>query len=178
MGAGSSVKLRPARTDEAVRLSELALRSKGYWGYSQEFLDACREELGYSSQDIRDGTFIAAEIDGEIIGFYALELRSPIQIELEALFVEPAFIGRGYGRGLMDHAKATAARMGAETMVIQGDPNAEAFYRAAGARCVGSKESASIPGRMLPLLEIELRKQREHGETRSPLPASGRGPGG
>jgi len=172
------VTLRAANAAEAVRLSALALRSKGHWGYSQQFLDACREELSYSPDDIRKMTFVVAEVDGDIIGFYALGCLSSTRVELEALFVEPALIGRGHGRDLMDHAKTTAARMGAQTMVIQGDPNAEGFYRAAGARHVGNKESASIPGRMLPLLEIDLRKNREQGEAGFPLPASGRGPGG
>ena len=30
---------------DAAALSELALRSKGYWGYDATFLEACRDEL-------------------------------------------------------------------------------------------------------------------------------------
>jgi hypothetical protein len=40
--------------------------------------------------------------------------------------------------------------------VIQGDPNAMGFHRACGPRSVGSKPSASIAGRRLPLLELRL----------------------
>jgi len=41
-------------------------------------------------------------------------------------------------------------------MIIQGDPNAEGFYRAMGAERIGEQESHSIPGRMLPLFSLSL----------------------
>jgi hypothetical protein len=42
--------IRPARVDEAHLLSDLALRSKAYWGYSPELIEQCREELSYSEE--------------------------------------------------------------------------------------------------------------------------------
>jgi len=33
-------------------LSNLAFRSKAHWGYSDEFMAACRDELTYSSEKI------------------------------------------------------------------------------------------------------------------------------
>jgi hypothetical protein len=44
--------------------------------------------------------------------------------------------------------------LGARTLVIQGDPNAAAFYAAAGALLVGERPSASSAGRALPLYEL------------------------
>jgi len=43
-----------------------------------------------------------------------------------------------------------------KSMSIQGDPNAESFYFAAGAIKKGNRESASIPWRYLPLFIIPL----------------------
>ncbi|WP_245700178.1 hypothetical protein [Geodermatophilus siccatus] len=40
-----TVTPRPAVPNEADALSRLALRSKGHWGYDEEFLAACRVEL-------------------------------------------------------------------------------------------------------------------------------------
>jgi hypothetical protein len=37
-----SFSIRSANPDEADFLTELALRSKAVWGYSQDFLDSCR----------------------------------------------------------------------------------------------------------------------------------------
>jgi GNAT superfamily N-acetyltransferase len=151
-------RIRPARAREAAMLSELAMRSKAHWGYSPAFMDACRAELTYSAAEIEDTcrTFAVAEHSGEPIGFYALGKISMAEVELEALFVEPDHIGTGAGRALMRHAMAEAARRGAGILVIQGDPNAAAFYEAIGAVRVGARESASIPGRMLPLYSVRL----------------------
>ena len=52
-----------------------------------------------------------------------------------------------------------AAGLGGSTLTIQGDPNAEKFYLAAGARHSGTRESASIPGRFLPTFSISLVKE-------------------
>lgn len=78
------------------------------------------------------------------------------EIELDSLFVEPEHIGKGFGRLLIEHAKSTAAKMGATRLIIQGDPNAERFYLAAGAFVTGTRESGSIPGRYLPTFAIDL----------------------
>ena len=94
--------------------------------------------------------------DGRIAGFYALELLGPDDVELEALFVEPEMIGRGFGRTLIEHAKARASTLGIRQMVIQGEPNAQAFYEAAGGVCDGRRESSSISGRFLRIFRIDL----------------------
>jgi GNAT superfamily N-acetyltransferase len=150
--------IRPARPDEAALLSDLALRSKAHWGYSKEFMDACRAELTYTAAAFTaaDLRFFVAERDRGIVGFYTLRRHSAVEIELDALFVEPAQIGTGCGRTLMDHAKRTALQLGARRMHIQSDPNAERFYLAAGGVRTGASESASVPGRMLPMFEIDL----------------------
>ena len=77
------------------------------------------------------------------------------------MFVEPAFIGRGFGRLLMEHAKSIAAEMGAKQLIIQSDPYAARFYAAAGGVVTGTRESASIPGRHLPTLAIDLAERHQ-----------------
>ena len=150
--------IRRAHPDEALSLSALALRSKAYWGYSTEFIAACREELSYTAEQIRGNEFrfFVAEHGGALTGFYALRSLAAAAMELEALFVDPSYIGKGFGRALIDHAKCTAAELGAVTLIVQGDPHAERFYRAAGGKRTGQQESASIPGRYLPTFAIAL----------------------
>ena len=150
--------IREAQADDAASLSELALRSKGFWGYSREFLDACRAELTVDPQRIGSPGFqcFVAHAGDTLLGYYALETVSDGVYELEALFVEPRHIGRGVGRSLMRHALAVLRSLSAVRLIIQGDPNAHDFYVAMGARHTGSRESGSIPGRALPLYEIEV----------------------
>ena len=151
--------IRGAYPHEADSLSRLAVRSKGHWGYSQEFLDACRSELTVDAS--RFGTdgyecFVAHDGDS-ILGFYALARVSAETYELEALFVDPEHIGRGIGRALIQHAIGYLYDNCVERMIIQGDPNATEFYTAAGAQQIGTRASGSIPGRELPLFELPIR---------------------
>ena len=153
-----SHSIREARPDEAGALSELALRSKAHWGYSREFLDSCRSELSVDPDRIGSPDyqcFVAVD-ESVVLGFYIVTKASEDTYELEALFVEPHRIGTGVGRSLLQRAVRSLSRQGAARLVIQGDPHANEFYIAAGARKIGSKESGSIPGRYLPLFEIDI----------------------
>lgn len=148
--------IRRAKLDECEQLSELAFRSKAYWGYSEEFMAACRAELTYTIDDIRRDRFYVL-IDGDtLIGFYGLVKESDTVYELEALFIESNFIGRGYGRLLIDHAKQVVKELGGVVLIIQGDPNAADFYTKAGGQHIGKRESESLAGRYLPLFSIKL----------------------
>lgn len=153
-----AIRIRPAAARESERLTGLAIRSKAHWGYSPEFMRACRAELSVSPEAITHPRFeyLVAESGGGIVGFCALARLSVEEYELEALFVEPPHIGRGVGRALIEAAKARARACGARSIRIQGDPNATRFYRAAGGIRVGERESDSIPGRWLPEYRIDL----------------------
>ena len=153
-----ALRLRDARPDEAALLSELARRSKAYWGYDDAFMLACRDELTWTHDEIaaRPAAFVVAEANATVVGFYALAIAAGSDFELDALFVEPAWIGRGAGRALIEHARRRAAALGARRLAIQGDPHAERFYLAAGAVPAGYRESGSIPGRELPLFVLDL----------------------
>ena len=50
MSRSSAGVIRAARSDEAGLLSEIAFRSKAYWGYSEEFMVSCREELTVTAE--------------------------------------------------------------------------------------------------------------------------------
>lgn len=153
------MNIRAAEPDEAELLSELARRSKAHWGYSEAFMESCREELTYTPEQLAAGGFWVLEDDGEVRGFYALSKISPDAMELGAMFVEPEYIGRGYGRALMNHALEEFAATKLFRLVIQADPNAAPFYEHAGARQIGERASDSIEGRSLPLYEINADRQ-------------------
>jgi GNAT superfamily N-acetyltransferase len=155
-----TLHLRPGRKEEARLLSDLALRSKGHWGYDQAFPDACRAELTLTPEDILAHRVTVAERDGRVVGFYALAGTPPMGT-LEDLFVEPDHIGTGVGRALWNHAMVTAGTLGFERITLEADPGAEPFYLAMGARRCGSIPSGSIPGRLLPVLEIAIAEVSE-----------------
>jgi GNAT superfamily N-acetyltransferase len=148
--------IRKAAQHEVDTLSALAFRSKAHWGYTAEFMEACRAELTYSRGDLKTRDVYVLESGSQIVGFYVLKQHSGNRVELEALFVEPSWIGQGVGRRLIEHAKAQARRLGATVMLIESDPNAAAFYVKAGGKQIGQQASGSIAGRVLPVFEITL----------------------
>lgn len=158
MHGSSRSRIRRAARHQAGAISMLAMRSKAYWGYSAEFMEACRAELTWSSDALEApgvGVFVA-EVGSELAGFYAIEQVFEFEFELAALFVEPDRIGSGIGRALLEHAKFRVTKQGGRVLLIQGDPHAERFYRAAGGELIGQTPSESVPGRSLPLFRISL----------------------
>jgi GNAT superfamily N-acetyltransferase len=147
--------LRPARPDEAALLSDLAVRSKGHWGYDADFLAGCRAVLAIEPGEVIARRTTVAEVDGVVAGHYLID-GDPPGAELGQLFVDPPFIGRGIGRRLWEHAVATAADVGIRTLEIAADPFAEAFYLAMGARRDGTVASEVTPGRELPRLTFAV----------------------
>jgi GNAT superfamily N-acetyltransferase len=151
--------IRFATPNEASVLSELALRSKGYWGYDTAFLGSCRQELSYNVNQLSSPAycFKVAELNRcKLAGFFALNLLGSDHPELDALFIDPDFIGLGWGKYLLNTAIEVAKTHNAKSITLQADPFAEDFYLVNGAVKVGEIESLSISGRFLPLLEICL----------------------
>ena len=155
-GVRHTLRVRPARVEEAAALSKLALRSKAHWGYDAVFIDACRDDLTLSGDDIRRGLVFVLEDDGHMVGFYAL-WGADDEALLTDLFVEPGRIGHGYGRRLWDHGIETARRLGYPVVTLHSDPYAEGFYLAMGAERIGLVPSTVFPDRLLPIMRFDLR---------------------
>jgi len=147
--------IRRAREDEATALSDLAMRSKAMWGYPPDFVEACREALTVTRQEIRDAPVYVHDGDAGVDGFYGLA-GVPPRATLEYLFVEPTATRRGVGTKLLRHAVAVACRLGFREIEVESDPNAEAFYQRGGGVRIGEVESDVEAGRRLPVLLIDL----------------------
>jgi N-acetylglutamate synthase-like GNAT family acetyltransferase len=147
--------IRRAKASEADLLTELALRSKAHWGYGPEFLRACRDDLTVEADFLAANPVYVVEEEGSVVGYYSLERQTDEDVELVHLFVEPAAIGKGFGKLLWRHAAETARQLGFREVVLSSDPYAEDFYRAMGARRVGEIASPVSPSRKLPLLRFD-----------------------
>lgn len=150
--------IREARPDEAALLSALAMRSKGHWGYDADFLEACRADLTLTPQEISESASFVCEGAAGVLGFSRVVLMDERTAELDALFVDPSAIGTGAGKLLWERSLTAARELGAQDLVLQSDPHAEAFYRSRGARRIGEVASALVPGRNLPLMHVDLRR--------------------
>jgi len=155
--------MRAAHPSEAALLSDLVLRAKAHWGYDGEFLDACRDELTVHPDRIERDSVTVVERDGVVCGVAALVVDGDDEdggasnhAELDLFYIDPEFIGRGFGRRLWNHMVALAHRRGCQRLFIHSDPHAEGFYRSMGASRIGDVPSGSIEGRSLPLMCIDL----------------------
>jgi GNAT superfamily N-acetyltransferase len=154
------IQLRDARQNELSGLSELCLRSKAVWGYGDAFMIACRTELTLRPDELQSTHIQVAERYSTVVGLAQVKVTGT-DAELLKLFVEPALLGSGVGRLLFEWATARARDLGAVRMMIEADPGAAAFYERLGARHAGLAPSQSIPGRMLPRMQLELEKVAE-----------------
>lgn len=150
-----AIVFRAARGDEADLLTEVALRSKGYWGYDEELLDAWRAELTFRPEDVVTRRIVVADSSSGIVGFYSIDGQPP-RGELGNLWIIPERIGTGLGRRLWHHAVASATEARYTSLLIEADPNAVGFYEAMGADRIGDVPSGSVPGRTLPLLTFKI----------------------
>ncbi|WP_075341220.1 GNAT family N-acetyltransferase [Tenacibaculum agarivorans] len=141
-----------AKETEAMILSNIALVSKGYWGYSKELLNTWIEELTVTPEMIRNCSVFTFQVEEKIVGFYVLNPPIGKTIELEMLFLMPDCIGKGIGKQLLLHALHLAKSYECESMNLLADPNALSFYESQGFNVIDRKES-SVKGRFLPIMQ-------------------------
>lgn len=155
---GTGLTMRRGRPEDAAALCALAVRSKGWWGYSASFMRECAPELVVSPQAAADT--VVAEVDGQLAGFHLLVPMpdgSSDCGELGMLFVDPPFIGSGIGKILFEDARRSAAGRGWLRLIIVADPHSRTFYERAGAVQAGERLSQTIPGHSLPVFDVTLR---------------------
>jgi hypothetical protein len=63
-----NLRLRPAREDEAGKLTELALRSKRAWGYDDAFMTAIMPDMLVHAEYLRDEHGIVPNIMAIVSG--------------------------------------------------------------------------------------------------------------
>jgi len=81
-----------------------------------------------------DNHFLLAELAGEIVGYAKLKLgERPVQ--LQKIYLHPAFLGQGIGKALLEQSKDIAREAGAGKLwlaVEEQNENAIAFYHRTG----------------------------------------------
>lgn len=148
--------IRRAESDEAKAITEMVVRSKAYWGYSDEFMRYAAAVLTVTPHYVATRPTYVLEQDGELLGMCSLKELSPEEVDLDMLFVAPEAMGQGVGRQLVEHVMKVAAASGYRTLFVESDPNAAGFYEKMGGQLVGYRPVPSIPGRELPLYRIYL----------------------
>jgi GNAT superfamily N-acetyltransferase len=137
-------------------LTEITKKSKAYWGYSREQIESWAVQLTVSEEYLQEYAAYNLVLDNRIIGYYAFKQKDASTIKLDNLFLLPEYIGKGYGRMLMEDFLERVGSMKMEKLVLHSEPFAEAFYMKFGFTTVGQLET-TIPGRFLPVMEKRVR---------------------
>ena len=143
--------IRDALEQDVELLTRIAFAAKGHWGYPPEWLELWRDELVIDVDTLASCSVWVATVDDRPAATIGLSWDDVPEVEF--LWVDPAFIGRGLGSALIDHARAAARDRGVATLKVVADPNAVGFYERQGAVRVGSEPSTPA-GRVLPVYDL------------------------
>lgn len=156
-----SVRIRPARIEEAELLTRISLQAKNSWGYPNTWLEAWSEEITITHEMINEWITFVVEVDGQVVAGWS---RSPCESETTSpgvLFVSPEQMGKGYGRLLGEAVIKEAKLRGLKRLTIEADPNAVSFYEKIGGKVIGEQASLLIPNRILPIIRFEFNNTRK-----------------
>ncbi|MGE7949018.1 GNAT family N-acetyltransferase [Lysinibacillus sp. NPDC093688] len=145
--------IRSAKVQDCHLLSNLAYQSKAYWGYVEDFLQQCKDDLTITKEYIVENPVFVMESDNKIVAFYSFTIN---EMKLDALFIDPDYIGKGFGRIIWDHLLNKAKELGISEFTLDSEPNAEGFYLKMGAKKIGSTQSTVFHDRHLPLMKVKV----------------------
>lgn len=141
-------------TDNEI-LTEITKLSKSYWGYSKEQILIWSDLLTITEDYIKNNFVFKLVGNSKTIGYYSYSERIDKTIKLDNLFILPEFIGKGFGRFLMDDFLNRIKNNKIKKITLDSEPNAEKFYNKFGFIKMGNVET-SIKNRFLPTMELNL----------------------
>ena len=148
--------IKKANPNDHEILTEITKKAKAYWGYSAEQIDIWSEFLTITKEYIETKSVCNLIFEDQIIAYYSFFQESEDSIELDNLFVLPAFIGKGFGKVLMNDFLGRLRSSDVQKVVLKSEPNAEEFYAKFGFVKVGQIET-SIKDRFLPIMELQIK---------------------
>ncbi len=144
--------------EDAAAFSLVAQAAKAHWGYPQQWLHVWRPQLTISAEQIVSGCYHALQLGDEVIGLIGLTFEAD-HANLVDCWLLPTYMGKGWGRMLIDAAIASARVKGLERMLIESDPYARGFYEHIGAVLIGWVDRPVLgDDRKLPLLCLNLKE--------------------
>ena len=140
-------------TDHEI-LTEITKRSKAHWGYSEEQIIEWNDNLTISKNYIESNATFKLLDENKVIGYYSYIIEKP-GVKLDNLFVLPEYIGKGFGKYLVNDFLTRMRNQKIKKIILDSDPNAEEFYLKIGFKKIGEFET-SIKNRFMPIMEMNL----------------------
>lgn len=171
------IQIRPARTEEIPALEQLIAASvralsRGY--YTPEQIESALVHVfGVDTQLIADGTYFAAELDGQIVGCGGWSKRKTLfggdqakagednlldpttePARIRAFFVHPDFARRGIGKRIIEACETAAKNAGFRQLELAATLPGEPMYLAVGYQVLERWSHQLADGVALPLVRM------------------------
>jgi predicted N-acetyltransferase YhbS len=143
--APRAVRLRDAELDDMPALRRVFRDASLSNAGDRAVLLAHPDALELADTAVRERRTRVATAGGEVVGF-ATVADADGGMELEDLFVDPAWMRRGVGRALIWDVGRIGRDRGVERVVVTGNPHARAFYESVGFVEDGETTTAFGPG--------------------------------
>lgn len=141
---------RQAQPNDLPLLNHISVKSKKNWGYPDEWIDKWKPDLTIEERDLVEKTITVGVVEGNVVGFCVVKEEEE-NYEILHLWLLPEFIGKGFGSQLLE-AGLQQIISEEKPILVEADPNAEAFYRRQGFVTFDKSESYP-PGRFLPVMK-------------------------
>jgi putative acetyltransferase len=128
------MRLRPPKTSDResiCRIHQAAARELGSTRYTSSEIESWVGSLTPSAYELAaiDRHYVIAERESEVLGFGCLNLKGA---EIEAVYVAPEAIGRGFGSAILEELERIAAMQDIPSLHLNSSLNAVGFYERAG----------------------------------------------
>jgi N-acetylglutamate synthase-like GNAT family acetyltransferase len=147
-----------AEPNDNELLTTITKMSKAYWGFSEDILKEWEHLLTITKDYIEKNKVYKLVKNDQIIGYYSYFSTDENTIKLDNIFILPEFIGKGFGKILMNDFLKNIKQIGITKVTLDAEPNAEIFYKTFGFETIGQLES-SIKDRYLPIMELQIEKK-------------------
>jgi N-acetylglutamate synthase-like GNAT family acetyltransferase len=138
-------------------LTMITKKSKAYWGFSDHVLKQWEHILTISKEYIETNKVFKLMLNDQIVGYYSYFAIDEKTIKLDNIFILPEYIGKGFGKILMNDFLDKIRQLEVNKITLDAEPNAENFYKVFGFVTIGQLES-SIKNRYLPIMELRVEK--------------------
>lgn len=149
------MEILKAEISDNELLTTITKKSKAYWGFSDDILKEWEHLLTISKSYIEKNKVYKLIHNNQIIGYYSYFFTDEQTIMLDNIFILPEFIGKGFGKVLMNDFFVKISSLNINKITLEAEPNAEIFYKKFGFETIGKLES-SIKNRYLPIMELRF----------------------
>ena len=124
--------IRPGTPADLAALADIYRRASLSNPGDRDRLLAHPEHLVLEPEGLAEGRTHVAEENGPVVGFATWAVTDGGGMELEDLFVDPAWMRRGIATALVSRIADVLRARGADALEVTASPDALGFYAAAG----------------------------------------------